>query len=540
MTAQTRWALLASGAILVALPAPANAQRQGAAEIAVNRGIQAFMSEDYTAARRHFEAGLAVEPEFAPAHYFLGLTLMQSAAEAATESGRRALLDHALLEFEQARLRDPQFVLAFLDAGLAQTILGRFEEAESGFQQFLKERPDDPLPYLFLAVAHYRQARDDSAYIASAKENLDKADQALARSGRVDRSTEAHIRFYRGLVLILEKDNEAARQELEAAAQLEPDSELSRQSQEILDRLVERRPWEFSLRLGYEFDTNVTLRGHHVRRQRKEDEGDDARFGLGTAFTYRLVDKENVVFGVGGNTYNSWHTDIHNFDVQNYGSNVYGAYSPPAADWLTLSLRYDWDYTFVGNTSFLARHRVTPQIDIAETDWTSTTLFYQFDARNYHDQSPDPRFNRDGHTHAFGTVQRFELFELFKRKVTADVSYRFENVDTDGTEFDAQNHIFAVGTGVPLPWDLTFDFLSEFEVDYYKHHSLFDYDRSRRRDFIHTLIFALTKQFTEQLSMRFQVDVTNDDSNVTDGIIGGQQIFSYNRVVYGVSMIYQF
>ena len=540
MTTSTIRALLVAGAVMAVLPTASLAQGRGAAEVSLNRGIQAFMSEDYTAARRHFEAGLAVEPDFAAAHYFLGLTLLQSASQTTSSSARRALLERALAEFEQARLRDPQLILAYLDGAIAQTILGRFEEAESGFAQFLAERPDDPLPYLFLAVAHYRQARDQPDHLPRAVENLDQAEQALARSGRVDRSLEAHIKFYRGLVHIQRRDREAARQALEEAAQLDPDSEISRHSEDILDRLVERRPWELTLQLGFDYDTNVTIRGHHVRRLRGEDKGNDWRFGLGTAFTYRLLDTGDFVFGVGGNTFNTWHTEVDEFDVQNYGGNVYGAYSPPQADWLTLSLRYDWDYTFVANDSFLARHRITPQIDILETDWTSTTLFYQFDARNYHGQSADPRMNRDGHTHAFGVVQRFELFEMFDRPVTTDLSYRFENVDTDGSEFDGQNHIFAVGTAVPLPWDVTFDFLSEFEVGYYKHHSLFDWDRSRRRDFIHTLIFALTKDFTEQLSVRFQVNVANDDSNVRDGVFGGQEFFSYNRVTYGLSMIYQF
>jgi hypothetical protein len=135
-------------------------------------------------------------------------------------------------------------------------------------------------------------------------------------------------------------------------------------------------------------------------------------------------------------------------------------------------------------------------------------------------------------------VQRFELFEMFERPFTTDLSYRFENVQTDGTEFAADNHIFAVGVGVPLPWDLTFDFLSEFEVGYYKYGSLFDFNHSRRRDFIHTLVFALTKKFSEQLSARFQIDVTNDDSNVRN--LYGEEFFSYNRVIYGLTMIYHF
>jgi tetratricopeptide (TPR) repeat protein len=330
--------LLAGVGMLAFLPATAFAQRQGSAEVSLNRGLSAFMSEDYKAAQRHFEAALALEPEFAAGHYFLGLTLLQSASQASGRAARQALLERAVAEFEQSRLRDPQMVLAYMDSAIAQTILGRFDEAESGFRHSLADRPDDPLPYLFLAVAHYRQAQDDPSHLPRAIENLDQAEQALARSGKTDRVIEAHVKFYRGLVYLQQKDRESARQALQQGYELDPESDIGRRSKEILERMIERRPWELTLQLGFDYDTNVTLRGHHVPRLPGEDKGDDWRFGLGSAFTYRLADTEDFVLGVGGNTFNTWHTEIDDFDVQNYGVNVYGAYSPPGVDWLTLSL----------------------------------------------------------------------------------------------------------------------------------------------------------------------------------------------------------
>ncbi|MCH8966946.1 MAG: hypothetical protein IID43_04655 [Planctomycetes bacterium] len=537
MKPERTWTFLVCVAALAA-PTTAEAQNSGAAEVSLNRGIQSFMAEDYGAARRHFEATLALKPDFAAPHYFLGLTLLQSASSISSEPTRRAMLERALGEFEQARLRDPQMILTYLDASVAQTILGRFDEAESGFKMFLEQRPNDPLPYLFLAVAHYRQAQEDPSHLPSAIANLDKAEEALQRSAAPDRSLQAHVKFYRALVYLQQKDRDAARKALQDGYDLAPDSDIGRRSKEILDRLTERRPWELTLRLGFDYDTNVTLRGKQVRRAFNEAKGNDWRFGMSSAFTYRLLDTEEFLLGVGGNTFHTWHTEIDEFDVQNYGVNVYAAWMPPGVDWLTLSMRYDWDVTLVANDSFLNRHRITPQIDIQEAPWASMTLFYQFDWRDYHHQPLNQRLDRDGDIHAFGVIQRFELVEMYDRPLTLSFSYRFENVDADGNEFASDNHIFALGVGVPLPWDLTFDFLTEFEVDYYKHRSFFDFNRSKRRDFIHTLIFALTKQFNEQLSARFQVNVTNDDSNVRDR--SGQEFFSYNRVVYGLSVQYRF
>lgn len=530
--------------IAFAYPAAATAQTRGAAEVALNRGINAFMSDDYDAARRQFEAALTDDPDFAAAHYFLGLTLLQTAAQTTSESAKRTILERAVAEFNQSRLRDPQLVLAYLDGAVAETILGRFESAESGFQQFIRERPNDPLPYLFLAVVYYRQAKTDAARLPKASENLDKAEAALSHASRPDRNLEAHIKLYRALISLQQNNREAARQALKEGYEAAPESSIGRQNKELLEKVesgqapTARRPWDLTLRTGWDWDSNVILRGKHLFKRLGEEEQDDWRFGLGSAFTYRVVETDRFLLGAGLNTFDTWHTRLDEFNVQTYGANVYGGWSPPGADWLTLGLRYDWDYTFVGNESYLTRHRLTPQIDVREAPWTSSTVFYQYDARNYHNQPADRRLDRDGDTHALGVIQNFELFKMFDRPFTANASYRFDNVQTDGSEFGSENHIFGLGIGVPLPWDLTFNVANEWETDFYRHGSQFDADHGRRRDFIYTVIFALTKRFNEHLSTRFQVDIVNDDSNVSD--LFGQNYFSYSRVIYGLSVTYQF
>ncbi len=519
---------------------PAWPQDRKIPEVAIQKGLRELQAGNYQQARHFFRNATKLDSESASAHYFLGLTLLQIATEASGESGRTTLLESALSEFDRSLRLDPGLGLATLDISIAQSLLGRFEQAESGYQQYLGNNPDDPLPYLFLAVLYFRQAEEDRSLLPKVTESLDGAQAALERSDRPDSSIEATIRLYRGLV-VAESNPEAAREELQRSFELAPDSQAGRASKELLDNFdwaaVARRPWDLTVQLGYAWDTNVILRGENIRTPPREGQ-EDGRFGMASAFTFRLVDTQDVVLGVGVNTFNSWHGDIKGFDVQTYGANIYTAYSPPQANWLTLGLRYDWDYSFVGRNSFLTRHRVTPQVDIQETDWTSTTLFYQLDVREYFNQPVDRRLDRDGLTHAFGAVQGFELFEMFNRPVTADLSYRYENTRTDGNQFDSRNHIFSLGVTVPLPEDFTFQFINEWEIARYKNPSIFDRDFSVRRDVLYSFIFALTKRFDENLSLRFEVDVFNDDSNVSDRF--GQQFFSYDRVIYGLSLMYTF
>ena len=179
------------------MPPLAWTQDRPGAEVEIQRGLQALQAEDHRQARDHFEKAISRHGESASAHYFLGLTLLQAAGEAPTQLGRTTLLERALTEFNQSRLLDPGLGLATLDIGIAQSLLGRFEQAESGYQQYLGDNPDDPLPYLFLAVLYYRQAEEDRSLVPKVLENLDGAQAALQRSDRgrpVRRSGSVHDR----------------------------------------------------------------------------------------------------------------------------------------------------------------------------------------------------------------------------------------------------------------------------------------------------------------------------------------------------------
>jgi tetratricopeptide (TPR) repeat protein len=527
----------------VAAVPTALAQSTGAAELRLNRGIERFMAEDYDAARAQFTAALQYDSSFAPAHYLLGLTYLQLAAEAeGAEQG--ALLDQALESFERSRTEDPELVTAYLDAALAQAILRRFEEAESALQRFLEARPDEPLPYLFLAIVYYREARDNPARLDDAAANLERAEAALAAQPEPDPSIEAYVKFYQGLVLLDRRDREAARAALQESAAVAPDSVTAQRSEELLrqieeGRVARRRPWELNIRLGYAYDTNVILRGEGIPIDRGpySDEA-DSRFGVGTTFDYNFIDSNEVVLGAGFNTFHTWHCDIHDFNVQTYGGNVYLGYAPQDVEWLSMALRYDYDFSLVGNDPFLSRHRITPQVTVQPVDWTRSTVFYQFDHRDYQEPLEDEAFNRDGDTHAFGLSQDFELFEMFGRPFEANLSYRYENSSTVGTEFAAQYNIFGVGFKMPLPYDFAFDFRTEFEKNAYKNRSVFSAQRDARNDEVTNLIFGLTKRFNENASLRFQVDWTQADSDIHDRY--GREPYSYDRIIYGVALMLTF
>ena len=531
--------IVLSVSAVAALPERGAGQDRAAAEVYLNQGIRAFMADDFAVARDQFGRAIGYDSSLAAAHYFRGLTLLQQAIRAELPAQRQALSEEAILAFRETSKYDPTAVLAVLEAARADLVLGRFESAEAGFRRYLEERPNDPTPYLFLAIAHYQRARQDPGHVQPTLQHLDDAEAALRRSQKEDRGTQAEIELYRGLVKRLTTP-EAARPHLQQAAALAPDSvtaELARKHLTLVEGdIAARRPWDLTLQWGVDWDSNVVLRGDNTWALDTDDS--DWRLGFASSFTYRFFNTDAWTIGAGLSTFDSWHTDIDEFDVQNYGANAFLRYTPHDIPELTLGLRYDWDHALLGNDTFLVRHRLTPEAHLDLTDWSRMILFYQLDIRDYGTDVLYDRLDRDGTTHAAGIIQDFRLFEMFGRHLALTPSYRFERARTNGTEFDTDNHILGLEVKVPLPNDFTVGFMGEWEWQRYDNPSLFDADRSRRRDSIRTFALSLTKKFTEHFSARLHVIGTENDSNVRDR--RHQAFFSHDRVIYGLTLVYRF
>lgn len=79
----------------------------------------------------HFEASLAIEPDYAEARVNYGIALAQ-----------QRKLDQAVAHFEQALASKPGFIQAHFNLGMALEVLGRSAEAKPHFDEVIKQRPE--------------------------------------------------------------------------------------------------------------------------------------------------------------------------------------------------------------------------------------------------------------------------------------------------------------------------------------------------------------------------------------------------------------
>jgi hypothetical protein len=345
------------------------------------------------------------------------------------------------------------------------------------------------------------------------------------------------------------------------------------------------------LTTGIAFDSNVMLLGTDTSTPRDIGRKADFRFGTRAAFRYSLdlgkVDEQldRWRFGVLGRVSSNWHADIFDFNEQDYGASVAIDYrliersDDSEHGPLYAGIQFDYDYFLLGNDGFLSANKVTPNLTLYTFDQRLiTSLAVSYEDRNYLEPLFDTRFNRDGNYFLVSLNQAFELMDMaayyeergvepwgqsgdpsaddydYARPIAANIGMEYSWDSTRGTEFDTGRYSLVGGLSVPLPYGITFDVMGRWDWEDYQNRSLVDYHRRGREDFIQRYRFGLERRFVlnpgsaDNLStlkfgrvvmiLRGDVQYTNDDSNVEDRL--GQEIFQYDRAIYGFSVSLQF
>ncbi|MDZ4837115.1 MAG: tetratricopeptide repeat protein [Candidatus Melainabacteria bacterium] len=99
----------------------------------IEQGQSQLNAKRFSEAQASFQQALSVDPNFAPAHFYLGFTLAQSGQ-----------LPQAIAEFQQTVKIDPSIKEAILNIGSNYQSLGDIPNAIGWYQRYLKENPGSP------------------------------------------------------------------------------------------------------------------------------------------------------------------------------------------------------------------------------------------------------------------------------------------------------------------------------------------------------------------------------------------------------------
>jgi tetratricopeptide (TPR) repeat protein len=389
--------------------------------IKLNRGMAAYLQENYDEAREILEQLRAEEPNNAACLYYLGLIYLdQGLAYAGQEKHEQARESFAqaqgCLEGVLRLAADPgvtpvEAVLSLADynallplgiAQLAREDPAKRDEARDLAHQAAKTLQDyvetdegrnDRHGHFFLAVAHYRLCfhEDPAGHARAAAEALRLAKDLAgvdAKRGVLAaaelQTFETRVLYYQGLIDVAQNRRGEAltklRQVIERGATGEElvlnaedlvehieHEQKAHPSPMVLDSPLGPLRFEGAFALGYFYDSNVILLGEDTALPRGIVQKWDHRFGVEASFdvSRQFTEQEcglgkSLLLGLGGQTSHLWQPSIAEFDINLYGGRAYINWE--ALSDLFLGLQYDYSYSQLGHDPFISSNRITPVI----------------------------------------------------------------------------------------------------------------------------------------------------------------------------------
>lgn len=490
-------------------------------EIQFQEGLLYYSRNELAKAEADFRSLVESNPADAEAHYYLGLTLLDSKRPAeAVESFNRSLrLDPTPTEVRAAR-------------ATALIRLKRYDEA----REDLKVLEADPR---WQSLSAYLRGQ-----LLYSEGDLEGASRAFAQARAMGGEEAVPAEFYEGLTYLRMKDLVRARnafRQTVAGPDTDPTlGEASRQLDAVLAAQQRRaKPWEIQITTAFEYDSNAILIGSGVSPPSEISDEADTRFVLQPRGSYSFLRNAKLDAGVEGNGYFSWYDDLHDFGVASYQGGPFLTYRL-AKSWY-FSGRYAYNYVESGHDSYLQRHVFTPQVTWVQPKFGYSSVFYQLQLRNFTDPPSIDPLDRDGQIHALGFVQGINLPEIFPEAGPSnlELSYRYEDQRTDGSDFDGNFHNFGAAFYTPLPfWKLRGDVGVQLSFDRYDNGNSLDSDNDRRKDFEINVVVGLNKELSDWCTARVDYTYTNRESNVETVL--NTQPYDFDRHQVGVRLIFSY
>lgn len=300
------------------------------------------------------------------------------------------------------------------------------------------------------------------------------------------------------------------------------------------------RPWELQISAGVEWDSNTILLGSNVALPGDISGTEDWRFVVQPRGSYSFYRNQKLDLGIEGNGYFTWHDDLSDFNIASYQAGPYMNYR--LSDRLFASARYGFNYIEYGHEKYLTRHVVTPQLTLVYPNRGYTSLYYQFQDKEFYQTPAIPEFDRDGENHVIGVVQGITLPAWLGQEgqtSNLELSYRYDMQRTAGTDYEGDFHILGVTYYTPLPlWDLRGDIGVTVGFENYDNANSLDAGGDRRDDVEVVFTAGLTKELFTNATFRVDYTYTDRDSNIRT--IVNQRPFDYDRHQVGVRFIYTY
>lgn len=495
-------------------------------ELNYSRGAMAFGLGKYEQAETFFRAALEAKPDDPEAGAYLGQTLL-----------RRKQYAEAEAQFRRMLALDASSGPAWSGLGIVQYHQKQYAEAKASLLAAEKAQPDDALVHLFLGLVHHELGE------------FEAAPDRFQRAATLSPDLAPTAQYYSGVAHFRRGAFTEAKQTLEAAIAAAPEADYAAAAKDLLaqapseapkaEATAPPSPWKISATGGMEYDTNVVLLpggtsppagATGISRQ------SDYRTVLNGSVDYRALQLDRFAGGISYSIYQSFHSKLSGFDVEDHAPSAYVQYQDGPA---SLNLQYIYNYTLVGRSPYLNANTALTSLTLSESDITSTVLQFRYMDKVFRDGRFLLNSSRNGKNWLVGLTQYVALGEkgrawlgyIFDTDVTGGGSPKVAGPPNqlDNADWAYQGHHLTTGLELPPVYtvavSLAFDWIHQ---QYLNPNSYAPEPTTRRRDNIYSFTGAASRDLTDQLSLTFQYTYMRDDTNV--------DVFSYTRSIYSLTL----
>ncbi len=310
-----------------------------------------------------------------------------------------------------------------ISRGIAKIDSREYDDAAAIFREVLKTNPDDAQAMQLLGIALNRKGS-----LQDAESNL-----KVVANRQYDL---ARTNYELGVVYYKQGKYSAAREHFKKAEQNMPDPSLSRSIAGFtsdIERREHTKRFNLQATVGLQYDSNVNLGSYDESAfvkanpsyfEHEDDAQADSRLVLflkGSA----LITDAPVRTEASYSFYQSLHTSMSSYNVQNHELELKASYSP--MNRVLLEAQYLLDYTFLGSEDYSNIHTLRPSIRLMLVDNMPTTLVFAYAKKNFFnsDRLLD-NSDRDGFNISGGIEQKIPITHDF----FLNLSYYYDNNNT--------------------------------------------------------------------------------------------------------------
>ena len=469
-----------------------------------------FNQGNYEEALQSFLSAANLKPEITEIQYYLGLTQTQLNNNS-----------EAVRSFKKAISLDPTYPRVHYDLGVAYYKLGNYKNALKEFKVAEKQEPKRAMIYYFKAHIFYLQNK------------FSKSLPYFIKAAELDPGLKQTAHFFRGIALFRLNQFEDSEHELQTCLDLDPDSDLGNAAKQYLETIKERdtisvKKWSLNASLSYQYDDNVVLESDDTNSATRVSGEGDSRAVFFFDSEYRFIQSLPWVMGTRYTFYQSIHSRLHDYDIQDHQGTLFGSYRGQFKNIpYMFQLDYTYNNTLLDEKRYREAHGLTATLNLQLSSKLLTQIQYRFQDKDFHYDDFHHTANRDGINNLVGITQY--LF-LFNNRGFFRVGYFYDNDSTNGSNWDYDGYKVLAGLRFPFLCKTIIDTdLQYYQQEYDNNDFFFNHSR---RDEEYTYNFSIYRNVYKYLDATFRYTRIDNGSNI--------DFYDYDRNIYSLTFSVRF